>query len=61
MKPLSVVTAEIGTQTGDGEGAKNALVQAGDGKLLSEAELQDECDHRELRVRERERCTHEKA
>lgn len=39
------------TQTDDGEGVKHALVQAGDGKLLSDAELQDQCNQRELRVR----------
>lgn len=47
----------MGTQTGDGEGVKHALVQAGDGKLLSEAELQDECNLRELKVREAMHCT----
>lgn len=52
LKPPSVVTAEMGTQTGDEEGVKHALVQAGDGKLLSEAELLDECSQRELRVRD---------
>ena len=52
--PSVVVTAETGTQTGDGEGVKHALVQAGDGRLLSEAELRDECNQRELRVRVRD-------
>lgn len=45
--------AEAGTQTSGEDGVAHALVQAGDGKLLSEAELEDECNQRELRVRER--------
>ena len=44
----------MGTQTSGEEGVAHALVQAGDGKLLSEAELEDECNQRELRVRESE-------
>ncbi|CAN0274328.1 unnamed protein product, partial [Ectocarpus sp. 6 AP-2014] len=45
-------TAEISTQTTQGEeGVAHALVQAGDGKLLSEAELREEYTQRELRER----------
>eukprot|EP00752_Nemacystus_decipiens_P016426 g14683.t1 len=50
-RPPSVVTKEMGTQTSDGEEVAHALVQAGDGRLLSEDELQDDCDKRELRER----------
>lgn len=45
-----VETAEAGTQAGGG-GVSNAEVQAGDGKLLSEEELRDKANDRELRVR----------
>ncbi|CAM9108729.1 unnamed protein product, partial [Pylaiella littoralis] len=45
------VTAEMGTQTSGEEGVAHALVQAGDGKLLSDEELKDECTQRELRER----------
>ncbi|CAN0015190.1 unnamed protein product [Ectocarpus sp. 12 AP-2014] len=45
-------TAEMSTQTTQGEeGVAHVLVQAGDGKLLSEAELQEEYTQRELRER----------
>ncbi|CBJ34268.1 hypothetical protein Esi_1828_0001 [Ectocarpus siliculosus] len=45
-------TAEMSTQTTQGEeGVAHVLVQAGDGKLLSEAELREEYTQRELRQR----------
>ncbi|CBJ32807.1 hypothetical protein Esi_0376_0006 [Ectocarpus siliculosus] len=45
-------TAEMSTQTTQGEeGVAHVLVQAGDGKLLSEAELREEYTQRELRER----------
>lgn len=45
----------MSTQTTQGEeGVAHVLVQAGDGKLLSEAELREKYTQRELRVSEGE-------
>ena len=48
---VKAATAEISTQTLEGEGVADASVQAGDGRLLSEEELSDKANCQELRVR----------
>lgn len=50
----TVETAEIGVQTEDGAtSVAHVLVQAGEGRLLSEEELRDEATQEELRVSDR--------